>query len=353
MALKTELLSTSAGYAMPVQQWQADAAAPAETPPAETPPAGVSADDAFAKVFDELAHEEPQTTITKPAAETPPAGETQTGETPADGLPDPKTVAATAVTTEPDAAAAAAAASAKAATDAAAAAAAAAAKTTPAQPDPTDPVWQNLRKVLTEQPKQVDTPKPPPYTEEEQKVVDTYQKEWPELYTAEMLIRRTEYRELAGYIFDQVGRSIGPVINDLVETVRGQSQRAHLSDLQTAVPDYSTVRDQVTAWAETQPAFLKSAYKTVIEKGSSEDVTALVAQWRKDTNTPAPAAVAAPAAAAAGVAKPVAGARAAPAKAVIDALKPTGSKRTNVEQPGIASDDYNGAFEAFAAQMGR
>lgn len=189
------------------------------------------------------------------------------------------------------------------------------------------------------------------FTQEETGVIDNYVKEFPDIAKAEALIRREEYRNVVAYIFAEIGRELSPV----VQTIRTLSERTHLGDLQTAVPDYPVVRDKVIEWAGKQPAYLKAAYDRVITSGTKDEVADLIGRYKAENPTPAaPAAPAVP-----GVAAPVQGkapvAPAAPkgelseaAKKAVAALAPVQTKRSTV---AAAPDpqDYDGAFKEFAS----
>ena len=174
------------------------------------------------------------------------------------------------------------------------------------------------------------------FSDDELKFITDYEKEWPDVARAEALRRRAEYRQVVGYVFQEISKELQP----LAQMVRSLSERTHLGDLHTAVPDYDTTRDQVISWAQKQPVYLQPAYKHVIERGTVDEVADLIQRWRRDTGVVA----AAPAAAAARpkeIELPRAAQRAAAA------LAPVASKRsTPITQAN--PEDFDGAFAAFA-----
>jgi hypothetical protein len=182
-----------------------------------------------------------------------------------------------------------------------------------------------------------------PFTQEQAAFLAAYEKEFPDIAAAERLQRRADLVATTGYIFGEITRSLQPII----EQVQVLAQRTHLGDLHTAVPDYDATRDQVIAWVDKQPAYLKAAYQAVVAQGTAAEVADLIKRYHADTGTPV-AATADPAAAAAAAAAAAKTAKAeADRKAAAAALAPVGSKRS----VAVASEptDFDGAFAAAAA----
>ncbi len=178
---------------------------------------------------------------------------------------------------------------------------------------------------------------PPVYTADEQSFLDSYEKDWPDVARAEALKRRAEYRELVGFVFQEIAKEFGPVLG----TVSTLAERTHLNDLTSQVEDYDAIRDKVVAWVDTQPGYLKAAYTQVVTQGSVDEVVDLIQRYRAatgDVSAPAPATPATPATPAA----PAPGVKEAAA-----ALKPVPSKRTTVAVPADPAD-FDGAFAEFA-----
>lgn len=176
----------------------------------------------------------------------------------------------------------------------------------------------------------------PMFTPEEEKQLQEYQKDWPDVYKAELIQRRAEYKELAGYIFGQVA----PYITQLEDNYRRLAERTHLSDLHTAVEDYDDIRDKVVQWAQNQPPYLRAAYNHVIEQGTVDEVSDLISRYRTET-----------------------GARLAPAttpkketelppatKQAAASLAPVSSKRSAVPR-AVDPQDFESAFASFAEKL--
>jgi hypothetical protein len=179
---------------------------------------------------------------------------------------------------------------------------------------------------------------PPLYTEEETKFLQEYEKDWPDVAKAEALRRRQEYHQLVGFVFGEVAKELKP----LLETVNVLATRTHLSELQSTVTDYDTVRDKVIDWVGTQPKYLQAAYQRVIQEGTVDEVADLVERYKRETG--AVAKPAAPASRKRDTELPPA------AKQAAAALAPVGSKRSAVVT-GIDPSDFGSAFEAFADKV--
>lgn len=121
----------------------------------------------------------------------------------------------------------------------------------------------------------------PYYSEEETKFLQDYEKDWPDVAKAEALRRRAEYRDLVGYVFQEVAKEVMPIM-DMVRTL---SERTHLSDLHNTVEDYDDVRDKVIAWVAKQPAYLQPGYNHVIKQGTVDEVADLINRYKQETGT--------------------------------------------------------------------
>lgn len=180
-------------------------------------------------------------------------------------------------------------------------------------------------------------PDAPLYTDDEQKLVDQYVKDWPEVAQAEVLRRRAEYRDLVGYVFAEVAKEFRPV----AELVRSMADQQHLAQLETTVTDYADVRDKVIDWVEKQPAYLQPAYQHVIQQGTVDEVADLINRYKRDTtgSTSAPA-----------VPRKTETELPSATKQAAAALAPVSSKRSAVVQP-LDSTDFDSAFVTFADKL--
>jgi hypothetical protein len=172
------------------------------------------------------------------------------------------------------------------------------------------------------------------FTPEEIEFLTAYDKEFPDIARAETIRRRADLRMTVGYVFDEVTRSLQP----LVQQIQNLAARTHLGDIHQAVPDYDTTREQVIAWVDKQPSYLKAAYQMVVQQGSVDEVADLINRYKKET----------------GVVVPVAPIKSeleltSAAKKAVAALAPVGSKRSGAVV--IEPQDFDGAFGAATAAL--
>lgn len=194
---------------------------------------------------------------------------------------------------------------------------------------------------------------PPPakklYSPEEEASLAKYQEDWPDIAKHEKLLRRAEYNDVINHVFSQ----LRPIIEEMQSKMSSYGKRTLYDDLVDMVPDYDDVRDKALAWIDTQPEYLKNAYRHVADNGTAEEVADLINRYKRETNYQAPAAAPAatpPAAPAAPATPPPAVPPAAAAAAA--ALAPVGSSRSEPPKPGPDANDFDAAFAEFA-KMGR
>lgn len=200
----------------------------------------------------------------------------------------------------------------------------------------TEDVLQALVERLTpKEAPRAPEPQPEIYTPEEKTVLAKYHKDWPEVVKAEALIRRGEYRDLVGYVFQEVVKLVQP---QMVQTANLAEQTMH-DQLVRAIPDYDAISAPTIAWARSQPKWLQPAYEHVIAEGTVEEVKALVDLYR-ETSGKGKAPVTPPA--------KVDTELPASVKKAADALAPVSSKRSTVVQ-NDDPNDFEGAFAKFSA----
>lgn len=221
--------------------------------------------------------------------------------------------------------------------------------TSPSEPEEPrlsdEEILSRFADLVKGQPQQSAPPPPPPpqqqpeqpqyYSPEDIEVLKKYEEEWPDVAKAEALRRAAEYKQLVGYVFQEVAKEFSP----LVDQLQSLATRTHLSDLQTTVPDYADVREKVIDWAQNQPPYLRAAYNHVIQHGTVDEVSDLITRFRTETQvaTPAPSQ---PRKARTPDLPPA-------TKQAVAALAPVSSKRSAVIQ-GVDSADFDSAFETFA-----
>lgn len=199
-----------------------------------------------------------------------------------------------------------------------------------------DKLLEERGKAAEPEPQPQEQPEPEPaYTAEEQAFLEEYENEWADVSKAEALKRRTEYRELMQYMFNEVAAVLRPMTQDL----QALSQERQKAQYRAAIPEYDDLQESLVSWAESQPAYLREAYQYVMKNGSPEDVADLVERYKKETESNT--VVESP--------KQKATELPTPAKKAAQALAPVSSKRSSVVAAEPDKNDFEGAFDKFAA----
>ena len=197
------------------------------------------------------------------------------------------------------------------------------------------PEQEQTQQTQQTQQEQTQQEEQPFFTEDEQKLLNGYEQDWPDVSKAEALKRRYEYRQLMEYMLSEVQKQLNPV----AETVQTLAQDHHLNQLYSRVEDYDDVRDGVVEWVEQQPDYLQDAYKRVINEGTADQVADLINRYKSETGQ---AEQAAPEPAQKEAELPTA------TKKAAAALAPVSSKKTSAAPSGVSKDDFDAAFAAFA-----
>lgn len=183
------------------------------------------------------------------------------------------------------------------------------------------------------------------FSEADKQFLAAYEKEYPDIAKAEFMRRRVEYQQVVAYVFGEIDKVLKPKF----ESIDTLLQRTHAGDLQLEVPSYSNdLREKVVAWTATQKPYKRVAYEHVINQGTVDEVKDLIEDFTKATNYVAP------------VKAPVQAAQVQqtqqvvdPAKAAADAkiaraaaaLAPVTTKNANRAVTVIAPGDFDGAFD--------
>jgi len=232
------------------------------------------------------------------------------------------------------------------------------AKTPPVDPvkteqtvDPTDKLAQAIERLAARQPapaptqqQQQQQAEPPEYTAEEQAVIQAYHEQFPEIARAEQLQRRSEYKQVVNYIFQQ----IQPALAQVAQQVAQVSTRTHMEDIYTLVPDYDEVREPTIKWVEKQPDYLRAAFDQVVRGGNIQQVADLISRYKSDPTSGYKAPTPTPDT---GVATAPAAQQSARVEAAAKKLAPVAAKRSNVATEGISPNDFDKAFESFSAMI--
>jgi hypothetical protein len=176
----------------------------------------------------------------------------------------------------------------------------------------------------------------PLYTDDEQKFLADYEKDWSDVSRGEALRRRAENAALVEFVFSEIAKVVMP----LKETTETLAARTHITDLEGKIGKYDDgLRDQVETWINTQPDYLQSAYKQVIDEGTSNQVADLIVRFRKETGSVTPAAEAPGAKGGTELSTP--------AKQAAASMAPVETKRTVIEQQDDPND-FKGSFAKFS-----
>jgi hypothetical protein len=211
-----------------------------------------------------------------------------------------------------------------------------------------DDIVKGLADLLKQQPAAAPAQEPVPapvparpiYTTDETRILDDYEKNWPDVAAAESLKRRAEYHDLLKYMFTEVSQYVSP----LMEQMRAMGNAVHTGELRQLVPEYSeAVEADVNGWINTQPSYLQTGMKQVMQTGTTEEVADLIGRYRSATG-PAPAAV--PAAVPPSSSKTELSSA---AKQAAESLAPVSSDRSQVPA-GQDPMDFTSAFARYAAE---
>lgn len=316
----------------------APAAEPASAPATDAP---VAEGDAFAAAFAEAAREEaapaeakgaPGVIVTDGAVEKPAAPAAPAVPAPAVPAPAPAVPAPEAQTPAPVAP--------PTATDLARELAAAMREAQQPAPAPQAPVQQSLPTFS--------------YTQDQVKDIREFEESFPEV--ARAVQARMDH--LAFNMASQMLMTVAQRYEPVLAQVQALAESSQISELRTRNPDYDTInKDAVLDWIEQQPTYLKAAYAHVVQAGTAAEVTDLLGRYKQSLSAaaPAPAAPAAPAAPGQAPRPAAPAPRPAPspaAQAAARGMAPVRTARTAPPQPGVAADDFEGAFKAFAKDAG-
>ena len=181
-----------------------------------------------------------------------------------------------------------------------------------------------------------------PYTPtaDEAAALEAFKREFPgEAMAVEARLKSVD-RDINARVYEAVRKYAAAMEQRLVpveQTVTKSAVEQHAAALHTAHSDYDVVITKVPDWIKTLPSYAQAGAQAVYDQGTTQDVIALVNDYKKANpmTTPAPA-PAAPALK--------------PAPAGADDLTPVGSRRVAVTPTGAPDpNDFDGAFAEAAA----
>lgn len=176
-------------------------------------------------------------------------------------------------------------------------------------------------------------------TEEEQKFLTEYEKDWPDISKAEAIKRKKDIYDAVQYVFAQMAGTLTPIVEKFQESEYSQ----HESAIKSVHEDYDDVRDDVIKWATSQPGLRGKLFTEVVQSGTADEISELVTTW-KEVHGKAKPTVAQGAGSPAAPTEPPAKAKQAAQK-----LSVVSSKRTAVP----AAQDPNDFESAWAEATGR
>lgn len=185
----------------------------------------------------------------------------------------------------------------------------------------------------------VETPPAPVINMEDAQFLQKFETDYPEMARAMLVVQRASTTQLITHVMAELNKAL--TARD--EILQELGVRQQEGDLVAAVPDYHDIHAKVIAWVKTQPRYLQPAYEHVIANGTADEVVDLIGQWRTSTGTAAPAKAAIETTPKADTELSTA------AKKAAAALAPVTSKRTVTPASPADPNDFDGAFERFAA----
>lgn len=114
-------------------------------------------------------------------------------------------------------------------------------------------------------------------TEEEQKVLAEYEKDWPDISKAEAIKRKQEIYAAVQFVFSQMAGTLNPIVEKFKESEYSQHEAA----IKGVHEDYDDVRDDVIKWATSQTGLRGKLFTEVVQSGTAEEIADLVSTWKE------------------------------------------------------------------------
>jgi hypothetical protein len=130
------------------------------------------------------------------------------------------------------------------------------------------------------------------FSDDETSTVKQYEEDWPEIAKAEAIRRRADMYNAVAYVFAEINKAYGPLLERAAQTAEIVDDQTVLSELRARHPDYDAVYDKVVAWTDTLPVAFKRAAKQVVQAGTVDEVTDLISTYKQavgKVETPKPA----------------------------------------------------------------
>lgn len=194
----------------------------------------------------------------------------------------------------------------------------------------------------------------PEPTPEMKAMMDGLEKEWPDVAAvmrAQLKFQEETLQAQFGHALGLFAREVDKSQAPLRHSAQVVAFNAHMSELRAAHPDYDKLiaaptggKAPLEAWIDTQPRILQGTYKTIYNDGSTADMKELVAAYKASTGR------------AAGPQESASATETSKKKQVASdkdasALAPVhGSKRATPTTQGVDMNDFDQAFNEYAAQ---
>lgn len=120
-------------------------------------------------------------------------------------------------------------------------------------------------------------PEPFKLSDEQVKLLKTYEEEWPEVAKAAELRTQMAISQAVGALVTQLRQELTPVVQHYVKS-QGSN---HFGAIKAAHEDFDALKPQVKAWVAQQPAGLRAAYQQIATTGSAEDVIELFNTYKR------------------------------------------------------------------------
>lgn len=128
------------------------------------------------------------------------------------------------------------------------------------------------------------------FTEEEQKVLDSYAKEWDEHDRAWQIREKKLTHDITavmshkftlalGQVLQQIEQGLAPVLQGHVES----AQEKHFSAIRKEHSDFDQIKDEVGTWIKNQPKYLQPHLQKTYDEGATADVIELITSFKTAT----------------------------------------------------------------------
>jgi uncharacterized phage infection (PIP) family protein YhgE len=176
-------------------------------------------------------------------------------------------------------------------------------------------------------------------TQEEADTLKQFNTDWPDIAKAVAVNTKISLDNALRHVFAEVKRVYDPVLMESREKLESIEGELALGTLRRDHTDYDDIHAKVGAWVDTLPTFAKMGAKQVMAEGTPQEVSELIAEYKKTH----PVAAAAPQATAPAVAPKVKTELSAAAKKAAVTLSVVDSKRT-AQTTAADPNDFDGAW---------